>query len=175
MYYDTGIKCSIIKELLKWIPTAEGWTPCIKVETLGFTEVITPSDEVDVPNQIMRSDPFFKRVSDSWYYRVYRFAPNYFYPLHVDNPSRRVCFNVQLEDNDATVFFVEKGVATQVEYQTGNITLLDVTKPHAILTKSQERYILTANPRAKIDPKYTYEFLLRKFKTDRTVTIKPNM
>ena len=26
MYYDTGIKCSIIKELLKWIPTAEGWT-----------------------------------------------------------------------------------------------------------------------------------------------------
>jgi len=144
-YYKLNTKCTVRQDLLNYANSITDWTPKENLTFLQHT----------VPREIIDRDTTLKTLADTLnqHYdlgvRIFKMPPWVFYELHTDL-FRPASVNMLLNDSSDSVSFFEVGpfrkgqlCIEELSYETDTMYLFNTQQKHAVLNKSEDRYVLS--------------------------------
>jgi hypothetical protein len=157
-FYQLTSKCSNVSQILDYAISVEKvygnniWNELID-NHLYNTEISSIlGNVIPLPEKFVEQDIVFKTLKKEigLNFSIGKMSANNFYNLHVDK-KRKFAINLILNnDFDSITFFsLEKfrdkqHKVIELHYQPDHFYLLDVLTPHAVLTRSKDRYFLTS-------------------------------
>jgi hypothetical protein len=144
-YHKLKNKCIIRQELLSYAHTVTDWIP---KENLSFLQHT-------VPDTLINKDPTLNILAGTLgeHYnigvRIFKLPAWTFYELHVDS-IRTSAVNMLLNDQSNSVSFFETAPfrknqiqIDELSYETDCLYLFNTQYKHAVLNRSEDRYVLS--------------------------------
>jgi len=152
MIYKLKTKCDLLSKFDKIITEAKesDWVdPKIAPANMGISRIVL-SDTIIQESNILSifAKNFIVALSG-----IYRFPSYSFYDWHTDNTkisgSRTCVINTVIRD-DESLLLLQNGIHNQltkkfikIKYSPGELYVLDVSNPHALIAFEEPRYILS--------------------------------